>query len=67
MGTRAHWYRSRWRYRVDGDSGWTYADLLSDLSALPDTIEIQKRVRVGRKGDATYAPWTRRRKCKEEA
>lgn len=48
MGTRAHWFRSPWRYRTE-DGSWTYAptlrDIREDMADSEETVTIQKRER----------------------
>jgi hypothetical protein len=52
MGTRARWFRSRYRYRLDPDGGWTHADTLTDIrtdlerhSPRPPRVQVQRRAR----------------------
>lgn len=63
MGTRAYWFRAKWRYRVidaEGEPGpWLYADTLGDIitEVGDDSAQVQKRSsRGGRNGaDYTYS------------
>lgn len=67
MGTRAHWFKSKWRYREvpeDGDTftRWMQADTLGDIKEdvrndpSLEKVEVQRRTgHAGRKAaDYTY-------------
>lgn len=53
MGTRAHWFSHRWRYREPGALGWTYAETLRDIKddvADGTHVEVQRRTGTKRAG-----------------
>lgn len=48
MGTQAHWFSYRWRYREGDALAWTYAPTLTDakedVAGTDVPVEVQKRI-----------------------
>jgi hypothetical protein len=73
MGTRARWFRSRYRYRHDPDRGWTHADTVTDirtdlelLDPRPPRVQVQRRAREDNYADDGALVLGRRGKYRRE-